>query len=69
LLGGFTGELWAFKAELYAFRISAVANLAELVRSCNTASLSIWTGLFLHFWTFFASDAADTNSHFKDLQL
>ena len=54
LLGGFAGELAAFKAELDAFGVGAVADFAELVFSCNAANGSVRAGAFLHFWAFFA---------------
>jgi hypothetical protein len=49
LLGGFTWELVAFKAEFNAFGVGAVADLAELVFPCNAADISVWACAFLHF--------------------
>jgi integrase len=46
LLGGFAGELFAFKAGFYAFGVGAVADLAELVFSCHAACRSVGAGAF-----------------------
>jgi hypothetical protein len=63
LLGGFTGELFAFKAQFNAFDECAVADLAKLILSCYAASRSIGAGAFLHFGAFLASNTANTNPH------
>lgn len=64
LLGGFAGELGAFKAEFDAFGVGAVADSAELVFSCYAADGSVWACGFLHFGAFFACDSADTDFHY-----
>lgn len=67
LLSGFAWKLFAFKAEPDSFRVGAVADLAELVFSCYTASCSIGALVALHFGAFLASDTANTNLHDKSL--
>ena len=61
LFGCFTWELGAFKAELYAFGVGAIADLAELVLSCHATICYRWAGAFLHFWAFLACDSANAN--------
>ncbi len=63
LLGGFAGELLAFKTEFNAFGVSTVADLAELVFSCHAPDVAVGAGAFLHFGTFLACYAANANSH------
>ena len=63
LLGGFTGELAAFKAEFYAFGVGAVADFAELVLPSHAASCSVGACGTLHSGAFLAGDSANTNFH------
>jgi hypothetical protein len=65
LFGGFAGELFAFKAEFYAFGVGAVADFAEFVFSCYATNGAVWAGAFVHFWAFFACDSANPNFHLK----
>jgi hypothetical protein len=65
LLGGFAGELAAFKAEFNAFGECAVADLAELVFSCNATDASVWARAAGHFGAFLAGDSAD--SYFQNI--
>jgi hypothetical protein len=62
-LCGFAGEFAAFKAEFNAFDECAVADLAELVFSCNAADAAVWACAAGHFGAFLACDSADTDFH------
>jgi hypothetical protein len=63
LLGGFAWELFAFKTEVDAFGVSAVADLAELVLPCNATDSAVWACVALHSGTFLAGDTANTDFH------
>jgi hypothetical protein len=62
--GGFTGEVFAFKAQFYAFGVSAVADLAKLVFSWHATNPTVWTGACLHFGAFFACYSTNAYTHF-----
>ena len=61
--GGFAWKLAAFKAQLDAFDMGAVTDLAKLVFSSYAACWSSGANAFAHFWAFFASDSTNTNFH------
>jgi hypothetical protein len=62
-LGGFAGKLFAFKTQLHAFAIGAVADLTKLVFPSNAADAAVWACAFLHFGAFFAGDSTNANLH------
>jgi hypothetical protein len=62
-LGGFTGELFAVKAEFDAFGVCAVTDCTELVFSGYAAVGSRWATVFLHFGAFFAGYSTYTSFH------
>lgn len=67
--GCFAWELFAFKTQLYAFDIGAVADLAKFVLPSNAAVAAVWACALLHFGAFFAGDSANTDFHVTSLYL
>lgn len=61
LLGGFTRERGAIKAEFNAFCEGTVADLAKLVLARYAANAAVGAGAASHFWAFFAGDSTYTD--------